>query len=1301
MAEENPSQIVEDHDSIKRQVSVVGSHDGNRQEGEPASPLSQQAEDMFRQTSEMSRQTSRRSGRTRGLTVCLQSKWQCRVSIDDKMMEVAGGKEGFFVALDTSAENSRTALQSYGIEAPEHATEEEMWGQVLGIQDRIVTCPAFKDASVVAAILSKSNMYHEVHGKPLPKYLWEDAGVVPFLHIDNGLSPERNGVCLIDDLTSLDDTLEEAVKARIFGAKARALIRAPDPMGIRSVVAQQFEIARRALGKKLTPILQPEVDIDAPEKALCEQILLDALKEGLQDLTGGEHVVFELTIPSKPNTYLPLTEHPNALRVLALSGGYSRAEACRKLLQNVGMIAVFGRAFTEGLRADQSDEDFKRVLETSCHAILKASRPVSRREEQTIKIGTQDGFFVSLDSDDRTKSLRAYGADVSGETPKEEVDIAWNDMLLRIVMNANFNGSRIIGAVLRSETMLGAEIDEASVPEHLWHTKRIVPFLRLPLSLQAEKDGVQMFQEDPKLQDSLGLARDKGMCGTKVRSVIHAPNTPGIKAMVRQQFDLALRVIEAQMVPILQFETHAGCLDKGTCERRLVEAIMERLGTLKISEKVVLDVPIPVLPNTFLPLIGHPNVLRVSALSGGVERQQACDQLALNIGLIAGFGRAFTGGLRIDQGEEDFAHALDDICKTLYQASYAVPTREEQTIKVTSMDGFFAAFDESGPAVAKTLERYGVEPSGDMDEMLEQLHQMRTRVITSAKFNGSRVIGVTLAEDGLRRQVGKMPIARYLWEQKNIVPFLKIGSGLENTKDGVQLMKGASKIDHVLDKAAAAGIFGTKARSVIKKASPTGIQSLVSQQFQIGKRVMRKGLTPVLMIEVDINAEDKAACENLLLHALLERMSKLVANEKLVFQLTIPAKPNLYLPLMAFPNTIRVVALSGGYGRSVSCKMLGANVGMVAGFGRALLEGLSAGLPDDQFAKALSESCRAIFSVSRCATPREEQIAKVSGQEGFIVACDRSASSSKDVLLQYGVHCKDDSVMDKIHSMRSRFITNSKFNGSRIIGTIITEEAIDRDIDYMPTAKYLWERKKIVPILKFDSGMEREAEGAQLVKDTKRFDELLDKAVAHGIYFTKVNSLIRMPNSKGIKAVVEQQVDLAKRVLARGLVPVMQIEVSMHSPDKAACERILRQTLMGVLNRELADKQRVVLVLAIPSKADHYSSLIEHPAAMRVAALSGGANRADACRELAANAALIGCFGRAFAEGLAEHQAEKEFTDAVEESCAAIYRASCTALPDLPPEKSVTPVVTPRSSTGTPRSASKRSRGPSESVLGA
>ena len=280
---------------------------------------------------------------------------------------------GFIAALDQSGGSTPKALKLYGIDESAYKNDEEMFALIHAMRSRIMTSPAFNSGNILGAILFESTLDRLVECVPTTDYLW-GKGILPFLKVDAGLAAENNGAQMMKPIPGLDALLEKAVKNRVFGTKMRSVIHSADPQGIKAVVAQQFELARKILGCGLVPIIEPEVDIHAPDKAQAEVVLLEELFKGLIDaLEPKDKVIFKLTLPSVDNFYHALMENPHTLRVVALSGGYSQAEADEVLRRNTGVIASFSRALAEGLRAEMSDETFNETLGASIKAIAAAS----------------------------------------------------------------------------------------------------------------------------------------------------------------------------------------------------------------------------------------------------------------------------------------------------------------------------------------------------------------------------------------------------------------------------------------------------------------------------------------------------------------------------------------------------------------------------------------------------------------------------------------------------------------------------------------------------------------------------------------------------------------------------------------------------------------------------------------------------------------------------------------------------------------------------------------------------------------
>ncbi len=292
---------------------------------------------------------------------------------------------------------------------------------------------------------------------------------------------------------------------------------------------------------------------------------------------------------------------------------------------------------------------------------------------------------------------------------------------------------------------------------------------------------------------------------------------------------------------------------------------------------------------------------------------------------------------------------------------------EEQLEKVRTQPGFIAALDQSGGSTPKALLLYGVgeDAYSNDDEMFGVVHQMRTRIITSPAFGGDRILGAILFENTMDREIEGQSTASYLWGVKNVVPFLKVDKGLADEEDGVQLMKPMPGLDELLGKAKAAGIFGTKMRSVIKQANAAGIKANVDQQFEIGKQIIGAGLVPIIEPEVDIHCPDKAGAEAMLHGEIMAQLNALGSDDLVMLKLTLPEKDNLYADCIAHPNVVRVVALSGGYSRDEANERLARNHGMVASFSRALSEGLSAQQTDEEFNAMIDGSIQSIFDASK------------------------------------------------------------------------------------------------------------------------------------------------------------------------------------------------------------------------------------------------------------------------------------------------------------------------------------------------
>lgn len=291
----------------------------------------------------------------------------------------------------------------------------------------------------------------------------------------------------------------------------------------------------------------------------------------------------------------------------------------------------------------------------------------------------------------------------------------------------------------------------------------------------------------------------------------------------------------------------------------------------------------------------------------------------------------------------------------------------EMLKKIREQDGFIAALDQSGGSTPKALLNYGVDSSrySSEEEMFEEVHKMRTRIIKSSAFTGDKIIGAILFKRTMNSEIDEIPTADYLWEKKNIVPFLKVDVGLADEKDGVRLMKDIPNFDKLLEEALSKHIFGTKMRSVINEFNKDGIREIVKQQFDFARKIQSHGLVPIIEPEITISMENKKEAEKFLLECLINELKNSDESKPLMFKLTLPEENDLYLPLYDFKQTIRVVALSGGYKREESNERLARNKRVSASFSRALTEGLNVDMTDQEFDKSLGESVNSIFEASR------------------------------------------------------------------------------------------------------------------------------------------------------------------------------------------------------------------------------------------------------------------------------------------------------------------------------------------------
>lgn len=291
---------------------------------------------------------------------------------DEQFKKMSSGR-GFIAALDQSGGSTPKALRLYGLDETAYSNDQEMFDRIHEMRSRIITSPAFTGDRIIGAILFEMTMDRQIEGKGSAEYLWEDKNVVPFLKVDKGLADEVDGAQVMKPIPGLDALLARANAHGVFGTKMRSVIKLADGSGVDAVVGQQFELGRRILDAGLVPILEPEIDIHSPQKAAAEDLLKTALLTGLAGLDTEQHVLLKLTLPEQDGFYTELVEHPRVLRVVALSGGYSREEANARLARNHGVTASFSRALTEGLTAQQSEAEFDAALDASIDSIYQAA----------------------------------------------------------------------------------------------------------------------------------------------------------------------------------------------------------------------------------------------------------------------------------------------------------------------------------------------------------------------------------------------------------------------------------------------------------------------------------------------------------------------------------------------------------------------------------------------------------------------------------------------------------------------------------------------------------------------------------------------------------------------------------------------------------------------------------------------------------------------------------------------------------------------------------------------------------------
>lgn len=296
------------------------------------------------------------------------------MSLFQEQLAQVKSRQGFIAALDQSGGSTPKALKLYGIEESQYSGEQEMFDLVHAMRTRIIKSPVFTSERILGVILFEMTMDRQIDGMGSAEFLWQKKGIVPFLKVDNGLAEEVDGVQVMKPIPQLGARISSALSHGVFGTKMRSVIKLANAKGIDAVVAQQFQFGKEILAGGLMPIIEPEVDIKSPEKEKCEELLRSAIIRELDKLSDDQQVMLKLTLPTEPNFYKVLVEHPRVLRLVALSGGYSRDDANAMLAKNDGVIASFSRALTEGLSAQQSDGEFDKVLDTAIESIYQASK---------------------------------------------------------------------------------------------------------------------------------------------------------------------------------------------------------------------------------------------------------------------------------------------------------------------------------------------------------------------------------------------------------------------------------------------------------------------------------------------------------------------------------------------------------------------------------------------------------------------------------------------------------------------------------------------------------------------------------------------------------------------------------------------------------------------------------------------------------------------------------------------------------------------------------------------------------------
>lgn len=872
-------------------------------------------------------------------------------------------QSGFIVNFNRIATDAVPLLEAYGVKA----TEGDLLEHIQDFLVRMLTNSSFVKARIIGALFNQHTMINmSIEDKPIAKYLSEDVRVTPILKLDPGFQPISQGVELMNEIPNLEELFDRASEEGVFAVMIPCRVKQANAAGIKKACEHLFNFRSYITDKGLMPYFQISVDMNTPNRAVCESMLFDQLILQFGNLKDDEQVMLDLTLPVVPNVYLPIIQHPKTVRVTGKSDGLGLETACKLVSQNFALTGCFGSAFFEGLHISQSHGEYTDILAKTCRAVYEASSCVPIRELQTLKVSGTNGFFVALDQSvsQAPKLLHRYMPNAPATKDIALLKQRLKDMRFRILKNCALNGSST-AAVSIAEDMVNMELEGLPLPKYLWEVKQTVPMLKIDKGNLPEQDGVQLMKEIHALDDTLTAAVAAGIFGIKMRSNIKLPDKKGITKVVAQQCSIGEKVMAKGLVPVHQIEVDISSPQKVDCERLLLLELLEALGKLKTSEKVILWLTLPSKANIYLPLIGHPNVIRVVALSGGYSQEVACKMLSENIGMFAGFGRPIIEKLSVDQSDEEFTRTLDQACKAMFELSRAPTACDEQRAKIADQDGFVISMDQ-GAGTRDMLKAYGVDIfySTSENAIMDKAHQMRVRIMTNPKIHGARIVAAILQEDTMARQVRGMQTCKYLWEQKRIVPILKIDRGLSAEKDGVRLMKDPKHLLATLSRAATFGCFGIKMRSLIRLPNAEGIMTAVDQQFELARKAWELDLTPVMQLEVDTASPDQASCERVLRQTLLTRVKQLKDGENVIFAFRLPAAEGFYRIFSQHEKVLRVLAISSGIARETCCKMLAENAGMTAFFGRAFLEGLNASQNDKDFTITLESSIDSIFKAS-------------------------------------------------------------------------------------------------------------------------------------------------------------------------------------------------------------------------------------------------------------------------------------------------------------------------------------------------